>query len=285
MAVQHEIGLVALREIRKNLRSTKGIAMFVLFFLGGVIPSVIGVLAQRAAQDAGLDSLSDETKRAALERGFASNYGSEEIGKYLIQCPMVLYFLLWGTLAFTPFVLLLIGFDQLAGEVQHRGIRYIAGRAYRHSIVIGKALGVWAVASVMILVLHVTVWSVMLIQSNDSALTTLSWGLRIWAFSITYVAAYVGLMTLVSSMFKTPVLALFIGFGTIVGIGVLRLIIRVMALKWESVEAATWIFPASYENLMVSPDPLRALGGCTLAIAWGAGCVALATLVLRRRDI
>ncbi|MEZ4295947.1 MAG: hypothetical protein R3B70_13310 [Polyangiaceae bacterium] len=60
-----------------------------------------------------------------------------------------------------PFFVLLIGFDQIAGDIQHRAIRYIAGRSRRESIVVGKALGVWAVISVMLLVLHIAVWVVM----------------------------------------------------------------------------------------------------------------------------
>jgi ABC-type transport system involved in multi-copper enzyme maturation permease subunit len=285
MAVQHEVGLVALREIRKNLRSTKGIAMFVLFFLGGAVPSVASVLFERAKQDAGFDSVSDAAQKQILENALASGYGSEETAKYLIQCPPSLFFLLQGTLVVLPLLVLLVGFDQLAGDVQHRSIRYVAGRAYRHSIVAGKALGVWAVVGVMVLVLHSTVWAVMLFQSNYSVATTLSWGLRVWLFSVTYAAAYVGLTNLISSFFKTPILALFIGAGIGFGIWLGRLVVLVISTRAESFEAASWVFPASYEKLMVSPNPMHAIGGCALAIAWGAVCVAFATFILRRRDI
>lgn len=286
MAVQQEVGFVALREIRKNLRSTKGIAMFVLFFLGGAVPSVAQVLIERAQQDAQLDGLSDEAKRQILEKALLTAYGgSEAIAKYLVECPAVLLFLFQGTLVFLPLLTLLVGFDQIAGDIQHRTIRYVAGRAYRHSIVAGKALGVWAVVAVMVLVLHLTVWIVMLIQSSYPPMVTLSWGLRIWLFSVTYAAAYVGLTCLVSSFFKTPILALFIGAGIGFGIWLARLIVLVISQRAESFEIASWVFPATYENLMVSPDPLRAIGGCALAIAWGSVCVALATLIVRRRDI
>ncbi len=282
MAVQQEVGLVALREIRKNLRSTKGIAMFVLFFLGGAVPSVAQILIQRAQQSAGLDQMPEEAKRQILEKALLTAYGKEEIAKYMVSCPPVLLFLFQGTLVFLPLLVLLIGFDQIAGDIQHRSVRYVAGRAYRHSIVAGKALGVWGVISTMVLVLHVVVWVVMLVQSQYGAGLTLSWGIRLWAFCIAYAGAYVGLVNLVSSWFKTPILALFIGAGIGFALWLSRLIVLVIG---EKAEAATWIFPATYENLMVSPDPLRALGGCALPIVWGAGCVALAAMIVRRRDI
>lgn len=283
MAVQQEVGLVALREIRKNLRSTKGIAMFVLFFLGGAVPSVAQILIQRAQQSAGLDKMPEEAKRQVLEKALLTAYnGNEAIAKYMVECPPVLLFLFQGTLVFLPLLVLLIGFDQIAGDIQHRSVRYVAGRAYRHSIVAGKALGVWGVIATMVLVLHVVVWVVMLVQSEYGAGLTLSWGIRLWAFCVAYAGAYVGLVNLVSSWFKTPILALFIGAGIGFALWLSRLIVLVIG---EKAEAATWIFPATYENLMVSPEPLRALGGCALPIVWGAGCVALAAMIVRRRDI
>src|SRR5262249_3095124 len=110
-----------------------------------------------------------------------------------------------------PLLVLMVGFEQIAGEIQHRGIRYIAGRAHRSSIVVGKALGVWAVVAIMALVLHLTVWIVILIRGGETFGNVLSWGGRIWLFDVAAAAAYVGLVALVSSFFRTPIVALFVG--------------------------------------------------------------------------
>ena len=234
-----EAGLTAQRELRRNLRSTKGIAMFVLFFLGGAVPSVLQVLLERAMHKAGVAEILPEARQQAFEEVLTRVY-EPATAKYLSTCPPLLFvFLFKGTLLFLPVLILLIGFDQIAGEIQHRSIRYYAGRARRSSIVVGKALGVWSVIAVMTFVLHATVWSVLLVRGTEPAGQVLSWGLRLWLFSVASAGAYVGLTSLISSFFKTPIVALFVGIGVVF---VLWLASTILGMS-ETTEAMTWIFP------------------------------------------
>jgi ABC-type transport system involved in multi-copper enzyme maturation permease subunit len=281
MLSMREVGIVAQREIRRNIRSTKGIAMFALFLLGGIVPSLVDVAMKREMAGLGADQLQDEAKRQLLMRGLELRYGSAEIAKYLADAPLILHGLFAGTLAFLPLFILPIGFDQLAGEIQHRTIRYSAGRAERASIVVGKALGVWAVISLMVLVLHAVVWTISLTKGGVAFGPLISWGGRFWLFSVVSAAAYVGYASLVSSFFRTPIVALFVGAGVGLAIWVLNGILGF----FPSTEAVTWIFPNRYDRLLVSPDPTRVLGGMALFVAWGAACVAGAAAIVRRRDI
>ena len=269
-----EAGLTALRELRRNLRSTKGIAMFVLFFLGGAVPSVLQVLFLRHMDRATMSDFFEQALSKVYEPATA---------KYLSLCPPVLFgFLFKGTLIFLPVLILLIGFDQIAGDIQHRTIRYMAGRARRSSLVVGKALGVWGVITIMTLVLHVTVWTVMLIRGGDSPALVLSWGVRLWLFTVASAGAYVGLTSLISSFFKTPIVALFAGVGVLF---VLWLASTILGLS-EATEAVTWAFPSAYESkLLISPDPARVFGGVAALLAWGAAMVAAAAAIVSRRDI
>jgi ABC-type transport system involved in multi-copper enzyme maturation permease subunit len=285
MLSAREVGIVAQRELYRNLRSTKGIAMFSLFLLGGLVFSMLvstflGLLLKKAAQQAGMTSIPDEVQRQLFE-GYLSEFYDEPTAKHLGGAPAVLYFLFRGTLIFLPFLVLLVGFDQLAGEIQHRTIRYTVGRAQRASIVVGKALGVWGVISVMVLVLHVTVWIFLVARGGGSFGQVLSWGGRFWLFSSVCAASYVGFSAIVSALFRTPVVALFAGIGA--G-AVLWLSYGLLGL-FPRTEAATWAFPNAYEKLMLLPGPLQVLGGSALFIAWGALCVAGATLIMVKRDV
>jgi ABC-type transport system involved in multi-copper enzyme maturation permease subunit len=277
-----EAGLTALRELRRNLRSTKGIAMFVLFFLGGAVPSVLQVIFLRLVNKGTGIELPLEARQQIFEEGLTKLY-DPATAKYLSTCPPVLFaFLFRGTLLFLPILILLIGFDQTAGEIQHRSIRYLAGRARRSSLVAGKALGVWGVIAIMTLVLHATVWTVMLVRGGDAPGLVLSWGVRLWLFSVASAGAYVGLTALVSSLFRTPIVALFVGMGLLF---VLWLASTIFGL-FDATEAVTWAFPSAYESkLLVSPDPLHVLGGVAALLAWGAAMVAGAAAVVSRRDI
>lgn len=280
MSAQAEVLITAERELRKNLRSAKGIAMFVLFVIGGLVPRLLDLLAQKYAKDLGVTIPTDEVIHQAKLEAFTKQYG-EAAGKYLADCPTMLYALFQGTLLFLPLVILMVGFDTIAGETQHRTLRYMTPRANRTSIAIGKALGVWGVAGLMLLVLHATTWLLVIIEGKTAAGPMLSWGLRLWAFAAVYGAAYVGLTSLMSSIFKTPVVALFVGFGSVVVMGILRI-----GLGWsEKTQALTWAFPASYDKWLLSPDPTYVAGAVAVLLAWGATGVIFATEILRRRDI
>jgi ABC-type transport system involved in multi-copper enzyme maturation permease subunit len=285
MLSAREVGIVAQRELYRNLRSTKGIAMFSLFLLGGLVFSmlvstILGGLLKGAAQRAGLSSIPDDIQRQLFE-GYLSEVYDAPTAKHLGAAPVVAYFLFQGTLVFLPFLVLLVGYDQLAGEIQHRTIRYTVGRAQRASIVVGKALGVWGVISVMVLVLHLTVWVFILARGGGSLGQLLSWGGRFWLFSSVCAASYVGFSVIVSALCRTPAVALIVGIGA----GALLWLLYRMLGVFPETRAATWAFPNAYEKLLVLPGALQVLGGSALFIAWGALCVAAATLILIKRDV
>jgi ABC-type transport system involved in multi-copper enzyme maturation permease subunit len=302
MLTAREVGIVAERELSRNLRSTKGIAMFALFFLGGLLPALIRMLARRAAAD-----VPESVQREIFEKYLLNEYKSPDIAKYIVDAPPIIYFLFDGTLMFLPLLVLLVGFDQIVGEVEHRTLRYSAGRATRASIVTGKALGIWGVAAIMISVLHVTVWIIALIQGGQSAGAVLSWGSRLLFFSVICASAYVGFTSIMSALFRTPIVALFVGAGTGFAIWVVYKLCSAFSsdtfrafTQGESLEAAsstprpgwqqaldavTWIFPNRYEKLLVVPNAGQVLAGLALFIVWGGACVALASFVVSRRDV
>jgi ABC-type transport system involved in multi-copper enzyme maturation permease subunit len=294
-----EVGLTAQREVRRNLESTKGIVMFVLFFLGGLIPRLGQLAGERLTVIMSGDApLPEDAKRAAFHAVFtkflAAAYSDQATQNHLGRSPSSLYYLFWGTVAFVPFFILLIGFDQIAGEAQHRTLRYVVGRAFRGSVVLGKALGVWAVIAIMILVLHLTVWILLFVEGSTPAGAILGWGAYFWFLSVVSSAAYVGFASLMSSLTRTPVVSLFLGLGVSLGIymayGILNLIEGVAKLKMadsaaHSAHAATWAFPYAYDKLVVSPNPGQAILGAGLYLAWGALAVAGASIVVTRRDL
>lgn len=278
MSPFREVSLTALREIRRNLGSTKGIAMSVLFFLGGLLPSALLLAATKIAGAPGIDPA--EGVRL-IEESLKAQGKSAEVAHHLATQPPQLELLLRGTFSFAPFLILLIGFDQIAGDIQHRAIRYIAGRSRRETIVIGKAVGLWGVVTALLLVLNLTVWILTLIQGWSPVLNVLSWGPRVWLFSTCACAAWVGLISLISSFFKTPIVALFAGAPVFFALWLTHLILN----HYLHDSAVRWAFPFRFEELLQSHKPLEVLAGAVASVAWGAVMVAMATVVVKKRDI
>ncbi len=286
MLSAREVGIVAQREFLRNIRSAKGIAMFSLFLTGGLVfsmlvSSLIDRLLARLATQADVSALPVEVKRELFTGYIREMYGSEAAAQHLGAAPPILYFLFQGTLVFLPLLVLIVGFDQLAGEIQHRTIRYSAGRASRASLVLGKALGMWGVAAAMVLVLHLTVWVIVLVRGDAGVVAILSWGGRFWLYSSLCAAAYVGFSSLISSFFRTPIIALFCGAG----VGAVLWLAHFICSHSSKLSAGAWAFPNAYEQLLVMPEAQKVLGAALLFILWGGLCVAGSTLVMVRRDI
>ena len=287
MLSAREVGIVAQREVLRNLRSTKGIAMFTLFFLGGLLFSVtvsamlqffLKELATQAQKE--MTKVPDDLQRYVFDLWLTKNHG-EAAAKHFASAPIVLYALFWGTLFFLPLLALMVGFDQIAGEVQHRTLRYSAGRATRASIVLGKALGVWGVISIMILLLHVTVWVYVLAKGLGTPAQVLWWGGRFWLYASLSASAYVGFNSVISALCRSPIVALFIAAGTGLGLRVTYLL-----FGWiDTLKGAQWAFPNNYDELLYSPQPGTVIGGIALFIAWGALCIVGSTVIMTRRDV
>jgi ABC-type transport system involved in multi-copper enzyme maturation permease subunit len=275
MSPVREVALVMERELGKNLRSAKGIVLAILCVLGGVASSLIALSGQRYAHR----QFDAEAVRAAREAGYVAAYG-KEIGHSMVDAPEVLFAMLIGTIALAPFLASLLGFDSVSSELQHRSIRYWTVRTRRPSYMVGKFLGVFATASLMTLVMHVCIWIVTVVKGDVPLGPTITWGLRFWLVSLPISAAWCGLACFVSSLLRTPILALLLSVLGWLVFGLSYVIARV----YES-DTFTWLYPNSYDRLLLSPSPDKALLGVGASFGFAALFVALALVVFLRRDV
>lgn len=289
MSPIQEAGLTCVREMRRNLRSAKGLVMAVLFLLGGGAASLIyAALSSFTDRLREGRNITDDMMRQ-VRAEFWQQVWNADVGNYLADAPWIYVGLYKGVLWFIPLLTLLVGFDQIAGDLQHRTIRYTAVRARRGSIVAGKALGIWSVVSVLLLVLHLFVWLVALLQGSATFVQTLSWGPRLFGLTLFFVAAYAGLTVLVSSLTRRPVLALFMGliafFGLSIGDLAVDAIKSLELPDYEWVGSLGYLFPDYYEQWLVTPRAAELVGGMAVLLGWAAGSTALAAWVLNKRDV
>lgn len=281
MSIGSEVGLTIGRELRRNLRSPKGLAMLALFLLGGAG----GSLGYLQFTQFAVNKLTDgreippdmmrELKLKLLMEGYP-----EAMARYLVDCPSVLLFLFRASLWAIPMLTLLSGFDMIAGETQHRTMRYMVGRATRPAIVVGKVLGLWAMVSLMALALNVVVWVIALVHKDGTASEVASWGLRWWALSLPAIGCYAGMTGLVSALFRTPTLALFVGIAGGMSMLVLRAVLGVI----KQTQQAAYLFPGSYDGMLISNNPSELFGALGVLLAWAAATTFAACELVRRRD-
>lgn len=271
MSPVREITLLVERELVRNLRSAKGIVLALLCVLGGTGMTAIGVSGSRR--------LDNEQMQEVRRQTLTALHG-KEIGKYLADAPEILYGMLVATIALSAFLAVFVGFDSIASELQHRGVRYWTVRARRSSYIVGKFLGMFVVASSMTFVMHASSWIMLATRTDLPLPDILSWGGRFWLLTLPVSAAWCAVVTFVSALFRTPILALLCGCLAWMVLGITYVIGKVNDADW-----LTWLYPNGLDRLLYSPDSSMWLRGVGAGVAWASVFVAAGILLFQRRDV
>lgn len=264
-----EVSLVAGRELSRTLRSAKGLALLVLALLGAVL---LASLAS-AVDDMGGRGV-DVTIRAGAYRAM---YGDDEIARRLAQAPGVLVTLAFASTALAPLFVLLVGFDAVAADRQHRTLRFFTIRTPRSSYYLGKVVGLFGVVAAISSLTHLVAWGVMIARGLLSFEAALSFGPILLVTLLPISLAWCALAVLFSSLFRQPFLALIFGF-----IGYVSLAIAQAWLSHEKLPAL--VYPSSFDRWLLHPAPARALAGLLLSVGFAALLSSLGVAVFVRRD-
>jgi ABC-type transport system involved in multi-copper enzyme maturation permease subunit len=271
-----EVGLIAQRELRRNFRSAKGVVMAVLTLLGGLGITLIRLKVEQL--NAG--KFTPEDVQQVQELSLVKLYG-EEMGHYLAVVPPMLLGLLVLTVWLGPFLVAVLGFDAIAGEMQHRTVRYFTMRSRRASYFIGKTVGLWLVVSTITFVLHSLVWILAVTRGGVSANIGFGWGFHLWLITLPISAAWCGFATLIGSQFRSPILALLVTFASFFVMWVLGLI----GMVSDSVHWLGYIYPNTFEDWLLSPHADRVSQGAAICLALGISTAAAGAVLFTRKDV
>jgi ABC-type transport system involved in multi-copper enzyme maturation permease subunit len=269
---------VVQRELRKNFRSIKGIALGVLSLLGGSSAALLLVKYQQFKREE-LGSLTSEQLHDLRQKGLEKLYDAP-MAKSLADAPEVLLVLLGFTIWLTPMLVALMGFDSVAPDIQHRTVRYWSLRARRWSYFVGKWAGLWATVSIVTLTMDALIWIVCVARGEATAAATFGYGLKFWAISLPMSAIWCGIATLVSSLFRSPIIALLVTFATFFVIWVVYLT-GVLA----GFEPLAYIYPNHYDHLLLHPEAHKLGAGIGACLALAAAYVGAGSFLFSRRDV
>jgi ABC-type transport system involved in multi-copper enzyme maturation permease subunit len=274
-----EIRFVAQRELGKSFRSAKGIVLLVLSLLGGTGATLLLVKAQQLKREK-LAGANTDMLRELREDAATQIFGDPQTGKSLADAPEVLVAVLLLTIWLTPLFISLLGFDSVAGDLQHKSVRYWTLRTRRWSYFVGKWAGVWATVSMMTLAMHALIWVLCIVRGEAPAGSALGWGLRFWLMTLPISATWCGIATFVSSLFKSPIISLLVIFSVFFGLWLFWMIGQV-----THAEAMMYVYPNFYDAMLVNPRLDRAMTGVACCIAMAALYVGGGSYLFTRRDV
>jgi ABC-type transport system involved in multi-copper enzyme maturation permease subunit len=295
-----EITLVAGRELKKSIRSVKGIILGILTLLGSVLAVLICIWLESGFRaDMGADTTA--AYQEAYEQTAIKSGTDPAVAHYVAHMPLSLITFLKVLVWIGPLLVALLGFDSVSGDLQHRGVRYWTVRTRRWSYLLGKFFGLWGIVSIVTLTLIVLSSIAVLIRGYITFGDFFTWGLRCWFISAIIVGAWTSVATFVSSRFKQPLLALLSTCGAFFCMwlpGVIGWAVRWITAIQESTQSKSharaivtnihwyeYLNPNSYDDLLLSPKPLdfaKGVGACSIYMIVFVG---LATLLFAKKDV
>jgi ABC-type transport system involved in multi-copper enzyme maturation permease subunit len=273
-----EVRHIVLRELRKNFRSIKGIALGILTLLGGAgIALLIAKAYEFKRQELGQVSPEaiHEARLAILKKAYEI-----DTANWLADAPDALLGLLNFTIWLTPLLIALMGFDSIAPDIQHRSVRYWTLRSRRWSYFVGKWAGLWATVSIVTFALDLFVWMVTIIRGDAPAASTLLWGVRFWLISLPMSAVWCAIAVLISSLFRSPIVALLTTFGAFFVLWVAFLVGAVA--HWEPL---VYVYPNHYDYFLLNPRIDRIGIGLLSCLGMTGLYVITGSTLFARRDV
>jgi ABC-type transport system involved in multi-copper enzyme maturation permease subunit len=270
--------------------------LVVLFLFGeGLLLTVVGFITGGAGQMTGGGGDPVAQKKSLLMM-FTNN--SEATIDAIARLPSVLLVAFSATTLFLPLLIALMGFDQLAGEVGPKSMRYLIVRVRRTSIVLGKYLNQATVlAGILVLAVVAMMGTAKHLNPDFSWADTASWGLKLTIAMLVIGVTYAALTTLCSAVAASGALALFVNiialfvfwFVSVLGNRVLlpgTQAVGLDAMKEQSVLGyIRYLVPSEFEHHLLSPDPLEYGTGVVAYLGFALVFLGLAKLALARRDL
>lgn len=294
-----EVWLIVAREMRKNMRSVKGLVMLGLSVLGAIASVMRQPRFEEVLKKA--EGMGAEAFHDAKAQVIAGMYRDDKIGERLADAPTRLVIFFFIAVWLTPLLVAVVGFDSISSDLQYRSVRYWTIRTRRASYYVGKYLGLWAAVGSMTLVMHLIVWAVMIARIDAPASETLSWGIRFWLISLPITGAWCAISTLIGSFFRTPMVGLlltcaaffvmfFVGFvlaNAYAGIDAVKAT-NSLTTAYEETRAITFmrfLYPNSLDAWLLSKEPQRVVTALLVTFAYAMSTCLTGSVAFARRDV
>lgn len=305
-----EIGAIWRGETKRALKSGRVLVLLILFMLFvGLALSIVGFVNhqlnrefdQRVAQMGG----DAETAKQSLVEGkkqFLSFFitDDEAMLESLTALPLVLLVVFKLTLRFLPLFIAIMGFDQLAGELGPKSVRYLVVRVKRTSIILGKFLSQATIFGLLLTVCTVLMVLVArLINADFAATDVVLWTAKMLASSFVLSLSYLALTSLCSALVKQGSVGLVFNIIALFVIWFIALIGEAFRFPGEAVaegslaflKTESWAAALRYLSVwhfgqdLLHPHWLRFLTAAAMHLGFGLVFLGLAQLALKERDL
>jgi ABC-2 type transport system permease protein len=287
-----EIVVIWSAELRRAVRSGRTVVLLGLYGLFSallllVVGAVTRSVRQQVEQVAASSGQEVDTGAALAEAqkgllGFLFDNDAAMV-EALSRLPMVVLVVFKLTLFFLPAYIVLMGFDQVSGEVGPRSIRYLTVRARRSSVLLGKFLTQASLLLGLVLVVDLAIFLYAQLTTPEFGFGLMALSLlRFWVAAVVYSLAYIALTTLCSTLFRSPGVSLVFNFILLFVFWMLDVVARSLSGAGSYLR---YLSPSAYSMNLLHPQLTQFAVSALAYAGFAVLFLGAAHLTLRTRDL
>jgi len=306
MAIARDTALIARNEARRTLASVRALALLALFVLFSTSVAMVTAAAARGVSSALDDQIAQANPDATAEERaqlhaqvdsefqarrnqFLSFWFSEDAALLdaVKDVPVFLLVLFKLSLLFLPAYVALLGYDAVSAELATRGLRYVAVRASRTAVLIGKFAGLAAVLLALVAGTQglVIAWAAATDAAFGPGVAFVTWA-RFSLSGVTYGAAWLALSLLCSTLFRVPMVSLAVNGVAMFALWLAGVVGGHAARTGNGPLALLrWLSPTHFADDLLHPGLARFGASAACCLAFAAVMLAAGSAVLSEKDL
>ena len=239
----------------------------------------------------GIKTLEQVAKEAALPQPSTPNDNSNSVQSkfdpwtdFLMEKKPALLSAIFLILIFgMPFVISFLAFNQISGDVQNHGLRYLLLRTERCNIFFGRFIGTTFFSTVVMAIIVATItlylgMKTRLYPASDLAI----WAVQGFLALSILMAPYIAVCSLISASVNSPFLSLVLAKVVIAGV----LLIAILgSMKWKPAKYILYALPWGWQNNLLHPAASHWLVAVFASLIYTAFFLALGYIRFETRDL
>ena len=182
-----------------------------------------------------------------------------------------------------PFVISFLAFNQISGDVQNYGLRYLLLRTARRNIFFGRFIGTALFSTVVMAIIVATITFYLGMKIRIYPATDLAiWAVQGFLALSILMVPYISVCSLISASVNSPFLSLVLAKVAIAGVMLAAIL---GSFAWKPAKYILYALPWGWQNNILHPAPAHWLGAVFASLAYTTFFLTLGYIRFETRDL
>ena len=228
-----------------------------------------------------LDNPHDTPMAAQAQKNAA---GFDPWTSFLLEKKPALLSVIFLVLIFgMPLVISFLAYNQVSGDTQRHGLRYLLLRTERRNIYFGRFLGTLIFSTAVMAIIIATITFYLGIKTRIYPVTALAaWAVQGFLALAILMVPYIAVCSMISASVDSPFLSLVLAKVIIAGVLLFGFL---GSLAWKPAKYITYALPWGWQNNLLHPHTTNWLGAVLACLLYSALFLMLGYYHFERRDL